>query len=257
VKLAELQKQMIKSFFNQDSSADTQIISDQRLTAKQRLDIYKGSIHGSLTRTLAITFPVCQSLVGVDFFDKMVDIFIDQNPPDSPYFIEYGGDFSLFIKNFEPIKSLPYLAEIADFEWTRHQVWHTKLINSVDFSPLESLSNTQQNSLQFILAPSLQLKEYQYAVDQIWFAHQKETHIILEEVNITQGIKCILWRNSQAVQLAIPELGIWDFLQAIKEKNRLPELATRFMDQMPNYLTGAIQNQWIQDYSFLSDLSKY
>jgi hypothetical protein len=37
---------------------------------------------------------------------------------------EYGKDFSGFLKNFDPLKTLPYLSDIARLEWAIHEIYY-------------------------------------------------------------------------------------------------------------------------------------
>lgn len=252
--LAQIQKEIINALFKEDDTAIRHIVGNTQFNAKQRLDVYKGSVYGTLIDSLEKTFPICKSLVGEDFFNQMCTVFIQQYPPKTPYFIHYGIDFIKFIANFKPTQSLFYLTEMADFEWTRHQVWHAKLTPSVDFSALAKLSAIEQQSLQFILAPSVQLKNYQYAVEQIWFAHQAHSEIQFQEIDLNQGFQAIFWRNSEKVQIKTFDLdrtSVKLFLDAIDKKSRLPELTAQFMEKLPEYLSLSIEKGWIEGWNFL------
>ena len=82
--LEELQQDFINAIFEKNNSiAAKHVTGDDRLTAEQRLGIYRGSVHGILTSSLGVTFPVTKTLVGETFFDHMCDVFIDQYPPES------------------------------------------------------------------------------------------------------------------------------------------------------------------------------
>jgi hypothetical protein len=108
-----------------DALADDVVISDG-LKPAQRVAIYRHHFKSTLREALALTFPVTARLVGESFFNGMADAFTAEYPPSHPCLAEYGGDFSAFIATFEPASSLPYLSDVAMFEW---------LINEAAYMP--------------------------------------------------------------------------------------------------------------------------
>ncbi len=64
-----------------------------------------------------LIYPVCCQLVGEIFFNATALSFINQCPCLSPDLGDYGKQFPDFIANFEPVKHLPYLSDVAHLEW--------------------------------------------------------------------------------------------------------------------------------------------
>ena len=62
-------------------------------------------------------FPVVCRLVDHPFFAYAAHEFLRDHPPRSRCLAEYGGGFPDFLAAFEPCSSLPYLADVARFEW--------------------------------------------------------------------------------------------------------------------------------------------
>ncbi len=250
--LDELQQDFINAIFEKNNiSATKYITSDDRLSAEQRLGIYRGSVHGILTNALGITFPVTKALVGEPFFDNMCDRFIDQYPPKSPFFARYGGDFSKFLEQFEPAKSIYYLSDVAALEWARHDVWHQNLLEPVDFSEMASLTEEQQTSVWFELKQSLRLIESDSRIDLIWFAHQEESNIKLEDVNIDKKVCLIVWKSLDGIkitQIETTNRAYWEFINAISKQNNITQLAEQFGEQLPSHLKRCIQEGWLQSY---------
>lgn len=257
MKLEEIQNDFIDAFFNRNlKDAATHVKSDEALTAEQRVGIYRGSVHGILTKTLEQTFPVCKMLVGEQFFNKMTSVFIDQHPPTTAFFADFGGDMPEFLNNFEPANSVPYLADMANLEWLRKVSWSTPITNeeASDFSKLAEIPASDQANLVFSLNPSLKLMTFDYRVDLLWFAHQPQSDIQLEQLTIDEPIRLAIWKTTD--ELAIHSFeenerdqALWGFLHAISEKQNLEQLATRFSEQLPACLSMSIQNGWLQTYS--------
>lgn len=252
--LAELQKDFIEGFFTgEDANASSHIISDEILTAKQRFGIYKGSIHGILTQALGLTFPVCKSLVGEKFFDKMCDLFIDQYPPTTSFFAEYGNHFAKFLSSFKPLQHIPYISDVARLEWARHEVWHKVRNQSFDFRQLAELAESDQANVKFILADTMHLIQSNYRIDEIWFAHQQDSDIKLELIEFDTAVKLLIWKDSKELKISLMHTNkqdslFWDFLFAISKGSSLGDLAIRFGENLPDLLNQGIKSTWIQSF---------
>lgn len=120
--LRETQEKFAKGMLG-GRDADALIVKDW-LDPKQRMAIYHHHFKATLREALALTFPVVARLVGVHFFNAMADAFTVANPPARPCLAEYGDGFPAFIGGFEPAQSLPYLADVALFEWLMAEAAH-------------------------------------------------------------------------------------------------------------------------------------
>lgn len=249
------QGDFINAIFGGDKApAISHVIGDDTLTAEQRFGIYSGSVHGILTQALGIMFPVCKSLVGDDFFDNMCKIFIDQNPPDTSFFAEYGAKLPEFINTFEHVKDLPYLHEIARLEWIRQTIWHEEVSQPVDFSGLATLSEDDQSKVVFKLSKRMRLIKSDCRIDELWFAHQPDNEIELEDIDINQVVKLIVRRDQNIIKISSfneneADSNFWDFLDAISKGNNLESLAEQFGESLGTHLNQGIQGAWIQSFT--------
>lgn len=140
----------------------------------KRFAVYRNNVVSSLIGALADTFPVVQALVGVDFFRAMAGVFVRQSPPRSPLLIHYGKGFAGFVENFEPARSVPYLADVARLEVARVEAFH-----AADAEPLSATaasvalaSGKRIGELRLVMHPSVRLVPSGYAIASIWAAHQ-------------------------------------------------------------------------------------
>lgn len=271
MKLDQLQNDFIAAIFNEDRErAETYVVGDDRLDASQRLGIYRGSVHGILTQSLSDTFPICKALLGEKFFDKMCDRFIDKYPPTTPFFSQYGNKLASFLDSFEPVKEIPYISDIALFEWKRHELWQQISNEPFDFSQIASLSEAQQEKLIFNLSPSLSLFNSEYRIDLIWFAHQENSDLQLEEIDINNEINLLMWKGNDSIKIAnfeskestnletrseknvktnFSNKEYWDFLKAISDKLTITELALQFGEKFPELLKQSILDGRIESFT--------
>lgn len=134
--LAELQRQFIKALNdNENQTKFSQTIQpNPKLPIKAIMAIYHGSITECLANALRETYPVCQKLVGNDFFTAMAYRFTEKNPSTSENLFHYGEPFPKFIRNFEPAKSLFYLGDVATLEWAWHIAYYQGISSRLDFN---------------------------------------------------------------------------------------------------------------------------
>jgi len=249
------QDDFINAIFGGDKApAVSHIIGDDTLTAEQRFGIYSGSVHGILTQALGVMFPICKSLVGDDFFDNMCRIFIDKNPPNTCFFAEYGSQLPEFINTFEHVKDLPYLHDVARLEWIRQMIWHDEKPQISDFSGLATLSEDEQSNVVFTLSNRMRLIKSDYRIDDLWFAHQPDNEIKLEDIDINKAIKLIVKRDKNIIKISTfseneADSNFWDFLNAISKGDKLESLAEQFGESLGSHLNQGIQGAWIQSFT--------
>ena len=249
-----LQSDFIEAIFGGDKSpAVSHVIGDDTLSAEQRFGIYKGSVHGILTQALGTMFPVCKTLVGDKFFDNMCDLFINEYPPKTTYFAEYGSDLPAFLSSFEHVKDIPYIVDIARLEWARQIVWHASTVEVADFSALATLNEEQQSNVVFQLAKNMHLIESDFRIDELWFAHQPESDIKFEDININQAVRLIVRKDQGSLKISImseneSDRDFWDFLHSISLGYNLERLAEQYGEALGNHLNQAIEAAWVQSF---------
>ncbi len=260
MRLESIQEDFIEALFGGDkANAARHVIGDDRLDAEQRFGIYRGSVHGILTQAMGTNFPVCKSLVGDKFFDQMCKHFIDQYPPNTSFFAEYGDRFSDFTRTFEHTQSIPYFHDISRLEWARHAIWHQQENNTFDLSSLTELSEKEQNKIVFKLADAVRLIKSEYRIDDIWFAHQSDDseHEFLENIDVDQPVKLFIYKNDGIIKISImneteDDSIFWDFIYAISKEKNLENLAEEFGESLPVLLNQAIQGNWIKTFTHKS-----
>ena len=250
-----LQSDFIEAIFGGDkSSAISHVVGDDTLTAEQRFGIYKGSVHGILTQALGTMFPVCKALVGDTFFDNMCDLFINEYPPKTTYFAEYGSDLPRFLSTFEHVKDIPYLVDVARLEWARQTVWHANSVEMADFSALSKLNEEQQSKVVFQLAKNMHLIESEFRIDELWFAHQPDTDVKFEDIDINQAVKLIVRKDQKSLKISVMsedenDHNIWDFLHSISLGYNLEHLAEQYGEALGSHLSQAIETALVQSFT--------
>ncbi|MDE2305830.1 MAG: putative DNA-binding domain-containing protein [Gammaproteobacteria bacterium] len=108
-------------------------IDGRAIGVSARLGIYRHAIDATRLRTLASTYPTVQALVGEAFFEQLARRYAARHPSLCGDLCAYGDSFARFIEQSpEAIGPVPYLAEVARFEWLRQEAAF-----AADADPLE------------------------------------------------------------------------------------------------------------------------
>jgi hypothetical protein len=89
-----------------------------------RLQIYRDSSLGSRLNALSKVFNGTECVVGEPFFAQMAEEFLKQHASQELTADAQGQFFANFISHYKAAASVPYLGDLAQFEWLWYQVFH-------------------------------------------------------------------------------------------------------------------------------------
>lgn len=195
-----------------------------------RLAVYRNSVVASLVDAVADTFPVVQQLVGEDFIRAMASIFVRTQPPRSCVLAHYGGAFPAFVEQFEPARSVPYLADVARLEWARVLAYH-----AADQAPLSAAEvgaalsgDGDAGELRFVCHPSLSVVDSRHAIVSIWAAHQGgDVGTALATTDVQDAESALVVRDGLGVLVLRLPPGASRFVAALQAGASLAEAGSR------------------------------
>lgn len=165
---------MFEALLDLEHDGPNQLISWNGSDPGKRFAVHRNNIAVSLVDALADTFPVCQALVGEEFFRPMAQSFVRAHPPTSPVLAWYGHAFPNFVSHFPPAAGVPYLADVARLEWMWVQAYHAADDIAFDVEGVGALLTNPEvlPRIQMRFHPSADVISSQYAIVSIWSAHQ-------------------------------------------------------------------------------------
>lgn len=167
----------------------------EQFSDEQRLQVYRNNIVIGLRGALAGVYPVIKKLVGNDFFEHVAREYIHQHPSRSGNLHAFGNVFSEYLAGFPGTESLPYLPDVARFEWAYHQAFHAQEDAVLNIQKLSLLDEEANGRLKFQVSSSCCLFSSGYPVLKIWQMNQEGVE--LEEIDLAEG----------GVQLVVRRLG--------------------------------------------------
>jgi hypothetical protein len=182
--LLELQTRIGGAVLGGDIAEIAEITEGDGLDPAARLAIYRNHALTTLGAALKATFPVVCRLVDERFFAYAAHEYLREHPPRSRCLVEYGADFPDFLAGFQPCKNLPYLADIARFEWALHIAATVREAPSLQVDALATIPAERAASVEFRLQPSVCYVSSAWPIDAIWQANQEDE---VPTVDLTSG----------------------------------------------------------------------
>lgn len=215
--LSEMQRNFISDCLsdkpNKNNTLMTKDLDTRHISAEGLMEIYRNNAFGKITHSLLLTYPVIKKLVGDDFFRAMCREYIQKSWPESGNMDDYGSDFYHFLAEFEHVKYLTYLCDVACLEWAFHQSSLAENTRVFDWSTLAQVTNIL--TLKFTLAPSVSLISSSFPIDKIWEVNQielPETNDIQINLNDDKQDKTFLVLVRQYLKTEIISITVGEFV---------------------------------------------
>ncbi len=177
------------------------------------LRVHRNTVLGALANALRLAYPAVDKLVGEAYFDRMAVGFARAQPPRAPQLDEYGRGFPGFIAGFPGTEALPYLVELAQFEWQ-----FANLARCCAAPESSGPSLLLEGSARLHFAAPLRLHAARYPVEQLREA------ILAEDATAVAGIELnprdhhyAMWRTDGGVNVRALSAASARFLTAVYE----------------------------------------
>ncbi len=226
MKLAELQQAFFTAVMTQQTLPSHFLMGNDE-QQQQALQIYRDSIQGARLKSLEKVFPCCLALVGHDYFQQLALHYIATTPAMQPDINQAHQGFAAFIEQYAPAHSLPYLAEMAGFEYQWQQVFD----QATTVTPAEDLSlalTIAADTIQLSLLPGIQLVSSQYPLIEL-----RQLCLGLTSQELT--LECypryyVIYRVNQQIAAQSLDFASWQIVQLLTDSLSLADLCQRYIE---------------------------
>ena len=213
--LRDVQHALRRSLQDAHANADAHIVG-AGLAPRQRLNIYRNTMLGTLSNALRLSFPAVHALVGADFFEGAAQIFVRQQPARSADLNAYGAEFAECLERFEPAASLAYLPDVARLEWAVNRALHAPDAQPLHPSDLAAVAPADHDRVCFVAHPSISLLRSPYPVDAIWRAVLERDDAAMAAIDPDSGsVHLLVLRSNEQVDVARLDECEWRFASAL------------------------------------------
>lgn len=199
--LEELQE----AFYKFQKSGDKSEISLQlatlpKISQEKSLDIYRNNYLSSLIESLSDTYSACKILFGDELFQTICFKYCDEESSRHPNLSNYGESFPDFIKNLPISEEIPFISDLAHYEWTIKET----ILREFDQTEIPFESIVSKSNVVFELKNHVKLLQSTFPISEIWQSLISDTEKEIPEgdmfqyliIKTDQGTKTILLSNN-------------------------------------------------------------
>jgi hypothetical protein len=209
---------------------------------KIRIGIYSEAYYLRLRDVLREDFARLAALIGAEQFDEVVAGYLEAYPSEQPSVRHLGRALAPFLRIRKDTPKC--LAELAELEWARVEVFDALDANCATIADLTGLPPEVWPRLCFSTIPALQTLRTQFPVHQLW-SGDKGLDLSAAETSIR------IWRKNDFQVLHAP-MDERESAALQKMISRLPfaEICETFADLPPLHAakeTTALLARWFED----------
>jgi hypothetical protein len=222
--LSQLQDNFQNYLLQNHSSIQLNIISTEKISAGQRLDIYRDAYSLRLIELLTTEYPVLLQLLGDEDFDILARNFIAAQPSTFKSVRWYGVALPAFIEATGTDNTHPILAEMARFENAISESFDASNCEPVSFEAVAAIPFAQWPAMRFNLQAAFRRLDAHWNVLPVWNAIGSDETPTLEHTNEINYL--MIWRKHLEVQfctLTIDEAYVIDAMQSEKTFSEICE----------------------------------
>ncbi|CDX21762.1 conserved hypothetical protein [Mesorhizobium sp. ORS 3324] len=165
---AERQQDFAMALLDAARATPPGVVGPDGLPSPRRFAVYRNNVVAGLIETLKENYPAVHRIVGDEFFRAMAGQFATTHPPQSPIMLAYGADFPEFIDGFEPVATLPYLADVARIERAWIEAYHAADAEPLSAADLLAIDQDRLAQVRLALHPSLRVTQSRFPALTIW-----------------------------------------------------------------------------------------
>ncbi len=249
--LHRLQQSLMGWLIHKDESLKSDIIDTgkvNQVSLDQRIAVYGNAYGYRLIDALSENYPSVHTLLGDDEFYKMTYAYMDKHPSEHFSLRFFGHQLETFLKVYH--SDLPFLAEMARFEWALRDAFDAADIPAIGMDELQSVPVERWSDLLFQFHPSVSRLNLEWNVPQLWSAIDEEAEPI-EPEKLEYPYSWLLWRKDLLTyyrSLDVDEAWSLDKAMAGGNFADLCQGVCEWIDEehAPTRVAGFL-SQWISD----------
>ena len=207
--LLDLQNKFQNYLLDNDSAFKCCINGTEKISAGTRLAIYENAYQLRLIDALAANYPVLKDYLGCEQFNELGEAYLRKYPSTYRSIRWFGDKLALFLNENKSYNDMPYLAELAQFEWAMTLVFDASDASILTVEEVASIPPENWPDMRFQAHPSLRRLNLEWNVIGIWQSITQDEQPP-EPVQFAEPISWVLWRKELMNQFcSIPVDEAW------------------------------------------------
>lgn len=231
------------------------IFSFENADPKQQLalKIYQDNLLMTATRSLSLTYPVLEKMLGSEALVVLSRRLLSRELPLSGDWADWGSCLHEILRQSELQDTYPYLQDIAKLEW---QLSIASRYPSMPFmaESLPMLEKSNLNQVFMQLQPSLALLQSRYPIEPMWRAHcdlaagEVPQAAVLEAIaaeKVSKTYCLVVQTETKPAVYALTEQE-YNWMNSITNGLSVAELLDRYPEfDFVQWLASSIEKNWL------------
>jgi len=198
-KLQSFQNQFVE-FINQGTKFDDlshSIIPAGKLSNPfEALEVHKKGYFARLTEALGETYEGTWFAMGDDMFFNICEEFINENKSNKYNLSDYGKNFPQFLEQRRDMIAIPFIQDMAKFDWMFKELFHTKQHAPASIDELQRIETEPNLSLE--IEDSVRLFSSRFSIYKIW-NHRNDTSEESLNINYESPENLLLYKKNNEI----------------------------------------------------------
>lgn len=164
----------------------------------QNVEVYHQSYVRRLSDSLSKTYEAVRWVLGADLFNDLCRLFIESQPT-VPYNLDlFGREMESFIQEQSNLRGIPFLADLARFEWTYKNLEHAPNPHPLPSEKVDELLQAEDFKVRFIR--EMEIFESPYSIYDLW----RERHgpaYMYEDINWNHPESLLIYKKRKAIHI--------------------------------------------------------
>lgn len=188
-------------------------------------EIYHRAYFARLSSILGKTFPAVKWVVGDILFTKICHKYIESQPSISYNLLSYGKFFPEFLSVISAARGIPFLADLAKFEWSYKEIYHAPAPDPLTVERVSELSRSEDFRIQFIDA--MEIWSSPYSIYEIW-CRKEEPPYRFEDIDWNRAESLVIFKKNHHIEILQIDIVEADILRELKEGSSISSALADF-----------------------------
>jgi hypothetical protein len=146
---------------------DAIIVGDDRLSARERVEIYANAYFYRLLDAFKEDFPATLAVIGETDFHNLVTGYLIDHPPTEPEIQHAGRHLPDFIRTRPLSERWPFIADLAHLERAMIEVFHAPDAEPLDAAMMRMVAPEEWGAIRLRTHPSLRILDLGWRADMV------------------------------------------------------------------------------------------